>query len=150
MRRIGLGTLAALLLAACSTVLVPRADVDDVVRGAFSSAGLRADRVTVEGAREGSSWRVSATVNGADVDLVVDAEAGRITRIELGDSATIARDKLREIARYESNPANDRARTRRRVVGLVAVVALIAGGLLVARHFRLREERELADRDEEL
>lgn len=142
--------IAATVLAACSSTLVPRAEVPDLVRDAFRSAGLEVERVSVDRTRAGDSWNATAEVDGTDVALVVDAEAGRITRIDLGGSTSISREELREIARYASNPANDRARARRRVVTFVVVSALVAGGLLLARHFRLREERELADTHEEL
>lgn len=149
MRRLVLALVAAVLLAACSTTLVPRDDVPDLVRAAFRSAGVKTSEVSVSRSRDGHTWKASTTANGIDVSLVIDAEAGRITRINLGDSTAISRAQLREIARYESNAANDRARTRQRAMTLVVVVALVAGGLLLARHFRLREERELAEKNEE-
>lgn len=149
MRRLGLAIGAAALLAACSSPLLPRADVPDLVRDAFHSAGLQAERVSVDPTRDGDSWNATAEVDGTDVALIVDAEAGRITRIDLGASSSISRDELREVARYESNPANERARARRRVGTFVVASVLVAGGLLVARQLRLREERERADNDEE-
>jgi hypothetical protein len=119
------------------------------VREAFHSAGLEAADISVARSLEGDSWSATATANGAELALTIDAEAGRIARIQLGDSTALSRDQLQAIARYESNRADERARARRRVVALVIVVALVAGGLLLARHFRLREERGLVEVEEE-
>lgn len=150
MRRVALGLLLGLLMGGCSTVPVPRADVPDLVRDAFQSAGLKAEDISVEPTREGDSWSATATANGADLVLSIDAAAGRITRIELADSRAISRDELRAIARHSSNRAEDSARARRRVVTFVGLVVLVTAGLLVARRLRLREERALSHIDEEL
>lgn len=149
MRCLVFGLVVSLLVAGCSTTPVPRADVPELVREAFRSADLEATDISVARSSEGDSWSATVTANGAELALSVDAEAGRIERIELDDSTAISKDQLRAIARYESNRADERARTRRRVVALVVLVALVTGGLLVARHFRLREERRLTGMDEE-
>lgn len=149
MKRLLLGLVVCLLAAGCSATPVPRADVPELVREAFAAAGLEASDIEVARAKEGDSWSATVTANGADLALSIDAKAGRIARIELDDSTAISREQLRAIARYESNPADDRTRARRRVVVLAVLVALVAGGLLVARHFRLREERGLAETTEE-
>ena len=149
MRRVALGLLFSFVVGGCSTALVPRADVPELVRDAFQSAGLKAEDIAVDPARAGDVWSATATANGADLVLSIDASAGRITRIELDDSRAISRDQLRAIARYASNRAEDSARARRRVVTTVVLLALVTAGLMVARHFRLREERELGQIDEE-
>lgn len=149
MRRLVFAVVVSLLVAGCSTTPVPRADVPDLVREAFRSAGLEASDISVARSGEGGSWSATATAGGVELSLTIDAEAGRIARIELADSTAISRAQLQEIARYESNRADERARARRRVVALVVLVALVTGGLLVARHFRLREERGLTEMDEE-
>lgn len=149
MKRLVLVLVGLLVFAGCSSALLPHAEVPDLVRDAFRSAGLKVSDVEVERTREGNTWSASATVDGDVVALEVDAEAGRVTSINLGGSDAITTSQLREIAGYASNPANDRARTRNRVLLLVTVVGLVSVGLLVARHFRVREERELAASDQE-
>lgn len=149
MRRLRLALVVLVVAAGCSTALLPRAEVPEVIRGAFGAAGLEVHDIAVAPAREGDEWTAKATVSGDAIAMRVDAEAGRITSIDLGESEAITNAQLQDIAGYASNPANDRARTRNRVMMVLVVVALVTVGLLVARHFRLREERELALLDEE-
>lgn len=150
MRRLALVAALFGLLAGCSTTLLARGDVDDVVEDAFRAAGLEADDIAVGRTREEGLWPASATVSGTEVDVRIDPSAGRITSIDLGESDVISDAELTAIAGYASNPADDRARTRRRAVTLVVVISLVGAGLLVARRARLREEQALsaADMDE--
>ena len=86
------------------------------------------------------AWPVDVVESGVSLRLKVDARVGRVTSVDVGRSDGPTHAQLERIARYASNPAADRARTRRRLLTLVVIVVAVGGGLLLARRLRLREE----------
>lgn len=136
------------LSSGCTTVTLERGDVAGVARGAFGSAGIEVDDITVADAMGDGSWPVTAVVDDTSFALVVDGRSGRVTSIDLGDSELVSTEQLRRIGSYASNPSDERAQRRRTVVVLAIVFGGISGGLLVARRLRLREEAALAARND--
>lgn len=138
-RRAVLLLVAAVWLASCSGADLTRREIPDVTRAALQSAGVQVDAVAVSGPERDGRWPVTARVAGEQVQLDVDGDAGRVTRIELGESDAISPAQLREIAGYASNPSDDRARRVRRAVALAVVLGAVGLGLGAARRQRLRE-----------
>lgn len=133
------------LVAACSTVRLGREDVPAVVIGAFDAAGLEVDRVRVADDAVEGLWPVTVVESGRTLDLEVDPGAGRVVRINLGEANGLSRAELEDIARFRSNPEDDRAQRRRQTLVVALFAALAAVGLVAARRVRLREEAALAE-----
>ncbi len=145
MSRRALALLLVALVAACSTASLGRDDVPAVVTGAFGSAGLVAERVRVAEEPVDGVWPVTVVESGRTLHLDVDPESGRVARIDLGEADGLSRGELEDIARFRSNPEDDRTQRQRQVLVVALAAAAAAVGLLVARRARLREEAALAD-----
>ncbi len=134
---------AITLLAACGTASLARADVAPVVNAAFGAAGLHVTDIVVARAPVSDAWPVTAVVSHDRIRLNVDVHDGRVSSVDIAQSKAVSDAQLQTVARYASNPAEDRAATRRRTAALVIVVGGAAMGLLLARRARLREEAGL-------
>ena len=135
---------AALTLSACGTVSMSEGDAIETTSAALDSADVVVDDVIVEESGP-ESFTLSASTEEGPITLVLDAGAGRLTSIDLAEGVSVSEAQVEELARHHDNPADDRARTRRAVVGAVLVVVLLAGGLLWARRARLREAETTSD-----
>lgn len=137
-RALGLAV-AAFLLGGCATVEMSSADAVDSTLQAVDDAGIDADAVSHEGTLEGTHTVVASTSEG-DITFVVDAGSGRFSAIDLEEDVDLSGRQLDVLADHEGNPADDRARTRRSIVGAIVVLVVVFGGLALARRARLREK----------
>ncbi len=131
--------LAACALAGCATAQLSQRDAIESTETALDRAGITADDVAVTDSVP-DAFTISANTSSGELVLVMDAAAGRFTSVELPEDLSVSEEQLGRLARHQSNPADDRARTRRTVLVAALVVALAAGGLGLARRARLREE----------
>lgn len=128
----------ALSLAACGTVPMSEEQAVDTTAAALSDADIDAEGVVVDSVGA-DSFTLSAPTSEGEISLVLDAGSGRFTSIDLAEGVPVTDAQIEVLARHHENPADDRARTRRSVIGAVLVVLAIAGGLTLARRARLRE-----------
>lgn len=139
-RALGIAVMA-LLLGSCASADLGRGDVADVVEGAFEAAGQEVTDIDAASEPVEGRWPVSATLEDRSVELEVAVGSGRVLSVDFGDDTPILdQAELEAIAAHDANPAADRARRRQVLTLVVLLVGALAGGLLIARQLRLREE----------
>lgn len=123
---------------ACATVSMSADEAVDATSAALVAADVSVDEVSVEDSGP-DSFTLAASTDDGPITLVLDAGSGRFASIDIAEGVTVSEEQVETLARHHDNPADDRARTRRAVVGAVLVVLLIVSGLLWARRTRLLE-----------
>ncbi len=127
------------LLAGCATVELSATEAVTVTRSALADAEVAVDDVAVEASSDGAHSVQASTADG-DIAFVLDAGSGRFTSIDLAEGVDVSTEQLEALAQHKDNPADDRARQRRAVVGALVVCVAVFGGLWLARRARLRED----------
>lgn len=138
----------AMLLGACAAPELSSADAIDEISASMARAGLPVDRVRLVTPAPAGTFRAAVHLEDGDITVTLDRRSGAYRRIEVGEDAAVTNRQLRVLAAQHDNPAAKRARIRRVTLITLALGALAAGGLGLARRARLREARDdTAERD---